>query len=111
VQTVKTRKRNQRPLRVYVDTSVFGGVHDDEFREASERFFTAVRRGAFVILASDALAVEIDGAPSFVQATFSSHRPQMVAVATTVEATTLADAYLAARVVPSASRVDALHVA
>jgi hypothetical protein len=51
-----TRRRRPEParwpLRVYADTSVFGGVHDDEFRAPSERFFTAVRDGAFTILVS-----------------------------------------------------------
>lgn len=100
-----------RPLRVYVDTSVFGGVHDDEFRAPSERFFAAVRDGAFVVLVSEALIVEISNAPAVVQATFEAHRAQMEALETTAEATALAEAYLAARVVPAASRVDALHVA
>ncbi|HME73773.1 MAG TPA: hypothetical protein VKM54_28505 [Myxococcota bacterium] len=63
-----------RPLRVYVDTSVFGGVHDEEFREPSERFFTAVRAGAFVVLVSEAPVVEISSAPAVVQATFEAHR-------------------------------------
>jgi len=100
-----------RPLRVYVDTSVFGGVHDEEFRDPSERFFTAVRVGAFVVLVSEALVVEISSAPAVVQATFEAHRTQMEAVETTAEAAALAEAYLAAGVVPAASRVDALHVA
>ena len=100
-----------RPLRVYVDTSVFGGIHDDEFRAPSERFFTAVRGGAFTILVSDALVVEISRAPAVVQATFEGHRAHMEALETTAESAVLAEAYLAARVVPTASRVDALHVA
>jgi hypothetical protein len=101
----------RRPLRVYVDTSVFGGVHDDEFRALSERFFAAVRAGAFVVLVSEALVVEIASAPVVVQATFEAHRAHMEALETTAEAAALAEAYLAARVVPAASRVDALHVA
>ncbi len=100
-----------RPLRVYVDTSVFGGVHDDEFRAPSERFFAAVRDGAFTILVSEALVVEISSAPTVVQATFEAHREHMEALETTAEAAALAAAYLAAGVVPAASRVDALHVA
>jgi predicted nucleic acid-binding protein len=99
------------PLRVYVDTSVFGGVHDEEFRDPSERFFTAVRAGAFVVLVSEALVVEISSAPAVVQATFETHRAHMEALETTAEAAGLAEAYLAAGVVPAASRVDALHVA
>ncbi len=75
-----------RPLRVYVDTSVFGGVHDDEFRPPSERFLRAVRSGAFTILVSETLVVEISNAPETVQATFEAHRGHMEALETTVEA-------------------------
>ena len=99
------------PLRVYVDTSVFGGVHDDEFRAPSERFFAAVRDGAFTILVSEALVVEIGNAPEAVQATFEAHRAHMEALETPAEALALAEAYLPAKVVPAPSRVDALHVA
>jgi len=101
----------RQPLRVYADTSVFGGVHDDEFRDPSERFFAAVRSGAFVLLVSEALALEIAAAPDFVQETFEAHRTHAEGLETTAEATALAAAYLAAGVVPAASRVDALHVA
>jgi len=100
-----------RPLRLYIDTSVFGGVHDDEFRAPSTRFFAAARGGAFTILVSEALVIEIASAPALVQATFEAHRAHMEALETTAEALTLAEAYLEARVVPVASRVDALHVA
>lgn len=109
-----TARRSRAPgrlLRAYVDTSVFGGVHDREFREPSARFFAAVRRGAFVVLVSEALVVEISSAPTVVQETFEAHRSYMEPVETTAEATTLAEAYLAEQVVPAASRVDALHVA
>jgi hypothetical protein len=101
----------RRPLRVYVDTSVFGGVHDEEFREPSERFFAAIRGGAFVVLVSEVLALEITSAPDFVQHTFEAHRAHAEALEITDEATALAEAYLAAGVVPATSRVDALHVA
>ena len=101
----------ERPLRVYVDTSVFGGVHDVEFRAPSERFFAAVRGGAFVVLVSEVLALEIESAPEFVQETFESYRTRAEVIELTEEATALAEAYLAAGVVPATSRIDALHVA
>ena len=100
-----------RPLRVYVDTSVFGGVHDDEFRVASERFFKAVRNGVFSILTSQPIAIEISRAPDNVQATFDAVRADAEVLETTEEAENLAEAYMSAEVVPAASRVDALHVA
>ena len=30
-------------IRVYIDTSVFGGIHDDEFMNATTAFFERVR--------------------------------------------------------------------
>ena len=56
-----------RPLRVYVDTSVFGGAHDDEFRTPSERFFAAVRDGDFVVLVSEALVLWLGPIPSLLR--------------------------------------------
>jgi hypothetical protein len=94
-----------------VDTSVFGGVHDDEFRAPSERFFEAVRRGAFSLLVSEPLVLEISNAPAVVRDTFEAHRGHMEAIETTPEGLALAEAYLEARVLPAGSRVDALHVA
>lgn len=70
-----------------------------------------MRDGAFVLLVSEALALEIASAPPRVQATFETHRVHAEGLETTAEAAELAAAYLAAGVVPAASRVDALHVA
>ena len=41
-----------RAIRVYADTSVFGGVFDDEFNEESKAFFEQVRSGQSVLVAS-----------------------------------------------------------
>ena len=35
-----------------MDTSVFGGVADEEFSQASQRFFQKVDNGEFVVLMS-----------------------------------------------------------
>jgi len=44
-------------VRVYVDTSVFGGTQDDEFAESSERFFRRVHDGEFSVLISQVSGV------------------------------------------------------
>jgi len=42
---------NQRhPILVYADTSVYGGVFDEEFKEASIAFFNAVKTGDFSLV-------------------------------------------------------------
>jgi len=43
----------KKPLRVYADTSVFGGCFDDEFKAESVRFFDEVRQGQFVVVVSN----------------------------------------------------------
>ena len=49
-------------LRVYVDTSVFGGVFDKGFDVASKEFFAEVTAGRFVVLLSGLTYEELDDA-------------------------------------------------
>ena len=44
--------RMKEPIRVYADTSVFGGAQDREFSQLSEPFFARVRAGAIQIVVS-----------------------------------------------------------
>ena len=50
-------------LRVYADTSVFGGCFDKEFEVESRKFFEEVGEGRFVAVVSDITAIELEGAP------------------------------------------------
>lgn len=52
-----------RPLRVYLDTSVIGGVFDAEFAEDSHRLFQAVRNGRAMALISETTTGELAPAP------------------------------------------------
>jgi len=106
-----SRRRIGRPLRAYVDTSVFGGIYDPEFRRPSEQFFAEVRDGSIAILVSPATADEVAGAPERVRAVFREHAAYMELVENTAEAARLAQAYLVARVARRVAAVDALHVA
>jgi hypothetical protein len=49
----------RQKIRVYADTSVFGGVFDEEFEDASKMFFNAVRKGQFHLLTSELVREEI----------------------------------------------------
>jgi predicted nucleic acid-binding protein len=48
---------------VYADTSVFGGVFDDEFRTPSRALVDAVSPGWFTLLTSELVRQEIAAAP------------------------------------------------
>src|SRR5690625_4747383 len=56
--------------RVYIDTSVIGGCFDSEFRAWSEALMRDFRMGRLIPVLSEVIAIEIEGAPSFVQERF-----------------------------------------
>jgi hypothetical protein len=41
-----------KPIRVYVDTSVFGGVYDHGFEVPSKAFFAQVDSNRFMVVTS-----------------------------------------------------------
>ena len=43
----------KRQIRVYADTSVYGGVFDEEFAEASQAFFDLVRNEVYTLGVSE----------------------------------------------------------
>ncbi len=99
-------------LRVYIDTSVVGGVLDTEFFAISARFFDMVRSGQVTLLVSDLLIEELEGAPESVR-NVMSELPQTAIepLRRDPESRALRDAYLEADVVGSSSLDDAFHVA
>ena len=50
-------------MKVYADTSVFGGIYDKEFAEPSKTFFSEVEEGKFKLLVSAIVQAEIASAP------------------------------------------------
>jgi len=50
-------------IRVFVDTSVFGGCFDDEFEKDSKAFFDLVKKGRFQAVVSELILEELQGAP------------------------------------------------
>jgi len=101
-----------KPLRVYVDTSVFGGSFDAEFAAESERFFDLVRSGRVRILVSEVVVRELASAPVRVRELLRSLPEDSVEqVRLTRDVIDLRDAYLAAGILDSQSTDDAAHVA
>lgn len=45
-------------MRIYLDTSVFGGVFDEEFAEPGKQFFSEVDAGQFTIVTSAIVEAE-----------------------------------------------------
>jgi predicted nucleic acid-binding protein len=100
------------PLRVYADTSVFGGCFDREFDVTSIRFFEEIRRGEYVVVVSDVTLDELELAPDKVRRVLVDLPPEHVElVSVPLESDELRRAYLEAAVVGPASSNDAAHIA
>jgi predicted nucleic acid-binding protein len=102
----------KRVLRVYADTSVFGGCFDPEFMAESERLFEEIRRGQFVLVISDVTLDELALAPDAVRQVLAALPSQQLEfINTSVESDELRNAYLEAGIVGPASQNDAAHIA
>jgi predicted nucleic acid-binding protein len=101
-----------RKIRVYVDTSVFGGALDEEFAEPSRQFFHRVEKGEFVVLLSTHTLDELAPAPTQVLEVLR-HLPKhcVETISASGEAELLANACIQAGALGKASCMDALHVA
>ncbi|MDR2705627.1 MAG: PIN domain-containing protein [Planctomycetaceae bacterium] len=103
---------NVKIKRVYPDTSVVGGLFDEEFRSLTKPFWDAVINGQIKIIVSNILEDELEEAPEHVR-TFFRDLPesQKEYVIVTQAAEILADKYIAANVVGHTSRDDCKHIA
>ena len=99
------------PMRIYADTSVFGGIQDDVFASASNMFFEQVREGHFHLVVSGLVEQELRKAPAAVRAVFEEFLPVMEVVQESEAALSLQQAYLDNGVLTSNWADDALHVA
>ena len=97
---------------VYADCSVFGGAEDDDFAEASHRFFDLVVEGRFLVLVSQLVIEEVERAPEKVRGVLAGLPAESVReVPIDGEVTELAQAYMDAGVLGGRHLADALHVA
>ena len=99
------------PIRVYADTSVFGGPFDVEFALPSRAFFEQVRAGRFRLVSSALVADEIESAPPAVRDLFDEIAAGADIAGIGDEALRLHEAYLGAGILGPASVADAIHVA
>ena len=97
--------------RVYVDTSVFGGVFDPEFESVSKIFFQETRIGFYTPVISGVVRREIVKAPDPVRTLFDEVLNYAEVVDVTQDSMDLMQAYLKAEVVSPKYSEDALHVA
>jgi hypothetical protein len=105
-----------KPLRVYVETSVWGSPFDDDapmLTEITQQFFKEARLGFFELYSSEVVVGELRRAPE-------SRRSKMIGLhdklsptvlGITAEALELSKEYVARQLIPERYDNDALHIA
>lgn len=98
--------------RVYIDTSVVGGIFDSEFDVFTKMFFDKAFRGEILLIVSDLLEEELINAPNDIKTFFKTLPPsQLEYVQLAKDSIALAEIYIAEKVVGETSRADCRHIA
>jgi predicted nucleic acid-binding protein len=98
-------------VRAYADTSVFGGVFDEEFEKPSKMFFDVVRAGDIKLLTSELVRQEIQAGPRKVQAFFEEMLSFAEVVGISDAVLELQRTYVNKGIVSKKYATDAMHVA
>ncbi len=98
-------------MRIYVDTSVFGGAFDAEFSDPTRQFFSEIDAGRFTLVTSAIVEAEIEPAPQSIREFFARYEAISEIVTITREMYLLRQQYINSGVVTPKSAEDALHVA
>jgi len=98
--------------RIYIDTSVIGGCFDEEFKEYSVSLFDEFTSGKKMLVISDVLLFELEGATEEVRSVLNRVPGDNIEyVSLSEESITLASAYLEEGAVAESSLSDARHIA
>jgi len=96
---------------LYLDTSVIGGYHDTEWLADTRELWQQAQAGQWRLVTSIVAEAELKNAPANVRDLFAATFDASNILDTSTEIEDLAQAYLAAGVVPPKFADDALHVA
>lgn len=95
-----------------MDTSVFGGLYDEEFKEFTEPLFERIKNSEFEIIHSNVTDEELENAPERIKATTKLlPKNSTEFVKSDVETANLAKRYIEEGVVGATSYADCLHIA
>lgn len=98
--------------RIYLDTSVFGGLFDEEFKEYTEPLFRRIGNKEFEVIFSNVTRDELSSAPEKVrQRSETLPENSTEFVKSDIESVKLAKRYIDEGVVGKTSYADCLHIA
>lgn len=99
-------------MRIYVDTSVFGGCFDSEFEIWSNRLIEQFKIGKFKAVISEVSEFELKFAPNHIKQILTGIPSKYLEIAKlTVESKKLSEHYLKEKIVTKKSLADTQHIA
>ena len=99
-------------MRIYVDTSVFGGCFDPEFEYWSNQLIEFFKNGKHKAVISDVSVFDLNFAPPQVKQVLKAIPQQYLEIAKfTDEAKQLSEYYLKEKIVTKKSMADTQHIA
>lgn len=97
-------------LKLYLDTSVYGGYFDEEFKAATQPLFERIMNKEFVVMQSNLLVRELLLAPQQVKDIYNAvPNPQKIVYDN--NSVNLAKKYIEEGVVGATSLSDCIHIA
>ncbi|MEA3497109.1 MAG: PIN domain-containing protein [Bacteroidota bacterium] len=101
-----------KKLRLYLDTSVFGGYFDTEFEQYTKPLFERISNDEFIVLFSTITQNELENAPEKVKKLVEGLKVEQTEfLQETDEAVDLATSYIDGKVIGMTSYADCLHIA
>lgn len=99
-------------MKLYLDTSIFGGYFEAEFKVWTQKLVDEILQGDYIAIVTDLTLFELENAPLHVRE-LADKIITTNAEFITVDAacTKLADNYLKAKIVTTKYQSDALHIA
>lgn len=99
-------------VRLYLDTSVFGGYFDEEFAESTIKLFQEIEKGEHYIVISSAVKEELELAPPKVAGLLAKiPESRIVEVKSNRDVLLLSKKYIDSKVISDKFEMDGLHVA
>ena len=86
-----------RNIKIYADTSVFGGVFDQEFSAPSKQFFNEVDLGRFEMVTSAVVEAEVEPAQEKIKILFPKYGESSTIADISKEALELQSHYIVIR--------------
>ncbi|MDR0733596.1 MAG: type II toxin-antitoxin system VapC family toxin [Dysgonamonadaceae bacterium] len=102
----------ENKIKLYLDTSVYGGFYDLEFAEVTKALFEKINKGEFLVFYSEIVEKELSKAPEIVRNIFNKiPKEYKLELEITREVNSLARAYINEKAVGETSYEDCRHIA